>query len=255
MGQVERFVVVDLVRHRFLILTQGSVRGPAHQRESDLLQAPRILLRFGCLHQGLFSVPNLTQRPCRVSAYERRRIPAQGPYEGGDSLLKFQVPCGHAAVTQQACPARASERGPPKAILELLVCPYSQNLLNLQVRSRPGFLGELWPAAPRRLRLVVGTDLLAYVAPKGPVAHFRTELAGYLTPVLDGEVRDAEPGVHDAGGLYGAGGAPFHATRTASAGPLAGRIGVEVEVHYQVSYKEVRPDLVVYKAGVPPEKT
>ena len=45
----EHLVVVDLVRHRFLILTQGSVRGPARQREPDLLEAPRILLRFGCL--------------------------------------------------------------------------------------------------------------------------------------------------------------------------------------------------------------
>src|ERR671911_1507549 len=83
----EHLVVVDLVRHRFLILTQGSVRGPTYQRESDLLQAPRVLLRFGCLHQRLFRAPDLTQRPRRVSAYERRRVPAQGPYERGDSLI------------------------------------------------------------------------------------------------------------------------------------------------------------------------
>src|SRR5215210_7122731 len=156
----ENLVIVDLVRHCFLILTQGSVRGPARQREPYLLQAPRVFLRFGCLHQRLLSTPDLAQRPRRVSAHEWRRVSAQGLYERGDSLLQFQVPCGHAAVAQQACPSRARERGPPKAILELLVCPYLQNLLNLQVRSRPGLLGELRPAAPRCLRLVVGTDLL-----------------------------------------------------------------------------------------------
>src|SRR5215218_7104458 len=120
----EHLVVVDLVRHRFLILTQGSVRGPARQREPDLLQAPRVLLRFGCLHQRLFSAPDLTERPRRVPTHERRRVPTQGPYERRDSLLQLQVPGSHAAVAQQAGPARARERGPPKAILELLVGSY-----------------------------------------------------------------------------------------------------------------------------------
>src|SRR5215204_59831 len=178
----------------------------------------------------------------------------QGKDEVRHRLLQFQVPCGHAAVAQQACPARARESGPSKTILELLVCPYLQNLLNLQVRSRPGLPGELRPAAPRRLRLIVGTDLLAYVAPKGPVTHFRTEVAGDLPPILDREVRDTEPGVHDAGRLYGAGGAPVHATRTASAGSLAGRIGVEVEVHDQVRYKEVRPISLFIRQEFRPKK-
>src|SRR5215203_469046 len=136
------------------------------------------------------------------------------------------TPRAHAPAAQQACPARARERGPSKAILERLVGSYLEDLLYLQVGSRPGLLGELGPAAPRSLGLVVGTDLLAYVAAEGPVTHFRTEMARDLTPVLDREVRDTEPGVHDARGLYGAGGTAVHAARTASAGPFTGRVGI-----------------------------
>src|SRR5215212_5905313 len=99
------------------------------------------------------------------------------------------------------CPPapRPRARGTAEALLEFLVGPYLEDLLYRQVRSRPGLPGELGPAAPRRLRLVVGTDLLAYVAAEGPITHFRTEVAGDLTPILDREVRDTEPGVHDAG--------------------------------------------------------
>src|SRR5918997_5332949 len=45
----EHLIVVDLICHRFLILTQGGVRGPVRQRQLYLVPAPRILLCPGSL--------------------------------------------------------------------------------------------------------------------------------------------------------------------------------------------------------------
>src|SRR5215212_4362296 len=174
-----------------------------------------------------------------MPAHERRRILAQSPNERRYGLLQLQVSCGHAAVAQEARPSRSCEGGPGEALLEFLGGAYLQDLLNLEVGSMPACGRELGPAAFRRLRLVVRADFLADVATEGPVADFPAQPARYLTPVLDGEVGDAQPGVHHAGGSYGPGRAPVHAAGTSSAGARAGLVRCEVEVHDQVRNKEV----------------
>src|SRR5829696_7927046 len=189
-----------------------------------------------------------------MPAHERRRILAQSPNERRYGPLQLQVSCGHAAVAQEARPSRPCEGGPGEALLEFLGGAYLQDLLYLEVGSMPGFGRELGPAAFRRLRLVVRADFLANVATEGPIADLLAQFARYLAPVLDGEVGDAQPGVHDAGGLYGPGRAAVHAAGTSSAGARAGRVGYEVEVHDQVSNKEVRADPAVYEARVTPEE-
>ena len=76
-----------------------------------------------------------------------------------------------------------------------------------------------------------------------------------ISPRFSIEVRDTEPGVHDAGCLYGAGSTCPCNAYSVRRYLLTGRVGIQVEVHDEVRYKEVRPDLVVYQAGVPPEET
>src|SRR5215210_2671005 len=70
----EHLIVVDLICHRCLILTQGGACGPARQRQPYLLGAPRIFLRLGRHPERPLGTPDLTERPRRMSAHERRRI-------------------------------------------------------------------------------------------------------------------------------------------------------------------------------------
>jgi hypothetical protein len=77
------------------------------------------------------------------------------------------------------------------------------------------------PPAPRTWSLN-GHDFLADIAPVHPVPHGLAKLQRDRPPVLDGQVRDAEPGIHDGRPVgvppqEGSGGAGVEASPAASA--------------------------------------
>jgi hypothetical protein len=114
--------------------------------------------------------------------------------------------------------------------------------------------------APRRLREPgrKWARFLADVAPVDPVPHGLAKLQRDRPPVLDGQVRDAAPRVHDRRSVRippqeRPGGAGVEAGPAASAVvAVEGGIGLHLRIQEHHPQKEVRPHPGVDQHGVPP---
>src|SRR5437879_1141205 len=141
-------------------------------------------------------------------------VVVERPGQGADGAPIAAVAEDERRVAQEPGALRARQRGAAEPRAERLVVEVEQRL----ERAERGRRFERGVVPGRRLA-VPGTHVLAHVAAEQPLADSSAKLTGQVAAVLDGQVRDASPGVEDVR-LYERAGRAGVEARGAGAAPI-----------------------------------